>query len=79
MNVQDVITQAKAVQRDAAYYAGHQKLQAINLARYKLGVLATDYAQGMGTFGGTPQWFAELGVPAPKEAEPRAPYLGELA
>ncbi len=76
--VQDVIQQAKAVQRDASYYANHQKLQAIHLARFKLGELARGYAQGVGKMGGTPAWFADLGVPY-TPPEPRGHYLGELA
>ena len=67
--VQDIITQAKAVQRDASYYASHQKLRAIHLARYKLGELARGYVQGVGRLGGTPQWFADLGVPVPEPAK----------
>src|SRR5205807_2437044 len=64
--VEDIVAQAKAVQRDASYFANHQKLQAIHQARYKLNALAGDYADGLGTFGGGTAWFSEFGVPAPK-------------
>jgi hypothetical protein len=73
----DLLTQAKAVSRTASYYANHQKLQAIHVARFKLGEMARGYAQGVGKVGGTPQWYADLGVPY-TPPEPAAPYLGEL-
>jgi hypothetical protein len=84
--VEDIVTQARAIQRDSSYYANHQKLRAIHMARFKLGELARDYANSIGTVGGAARgrgtaresWFKEFGVPAPKEAEAKSPYLGEL-
>ena len=42
-----------------------------------LRMLARGYAQGVGKMGGTPAWFADLGVPY-TPPEPRGHYLGEL-
>jgi hypothetical protein len=41
--VEDVIRQAETVRRDSNYYANDYKLQAIQLARYKLAALVTDW------------------------------------
>jgi hypothetical protein len=51
--VADVIQQAEAVRRDSAYYANDFKLQAIQLARYKLGVLRSEWVP--------PEWARQIG------------------
>jgi len=51
--VEDVIKQAEAVRRDSNYYATDYKLQAIHLARYKLGLWASDWAPG--------EWATKIG------------------
>jgi hypothetical protein len=67
--VEDVIAQAETVRQDAAYYANHQKLRQINIARFKLAVLADEYAKGLGKFGGPTKWYADFGAPQQKAYE----------